>query len=152
MLEVWSRPVAVGLRSLGFGAGLVVGTRSRRCSGTPPTLVAVGLRSLGGFGARGRAAASADRGGARAAQAEGWANWTNKKAKTHEDYGMTQEAFATQELTPHGKTLVPPLGRHARAAWAKDGLDVACDELATPDRMPLARRPLRTSSSTEDWA
>ena len=43
---------------------------------------------------------------------------------------MSKQAFDTQELTPHGKLLVPPLGRAARERWAAAGLEVPCKAVA----------------------
>ena len=60
------------------------------------------------------------------AHGQSWEAWTSAPVKRATEFGMTDHAFKTQELTAHGKTLVKPLGASAREAWAAAGLEIDC--------------------------
>jgi broad specificity phosphatase PhoE len=62
---------------------------------------------------------------------QSWEAWTSAPVKRANEFGMTQNAFETQELTAHGKTLVKPLGESAQKAWAAAGLEVDCSRVVT---------------------
>ena len=64
------------------------------------------------------------------AHGQSWEAWTSAPGARPE-FGMTDHAFKTQELTAHGKTLVKPLGASAREAWAAAGLEIDCDRVKT---------------------
>lgn len=55
-----------------------------------------------------------------------WEAWSAGPVKRAAAFGMTDRAFAAQELTPHGKTLVPPLGAAVKQAWSAAGLNIDC--------------------------
>ena len=74
-----------------------------------------------------------------AAANDDWSAWTSKAAKNAEDYGMDADAFAAQELTPHGMALMPLLGSYVADRWDALGLDVAGDWAVFAD------------DSTRDW-
>ena len=63
-----------------------------------------------------------------AALPDDWSAWTTKAAKGPEAYGMSRAAFESQELTPHGKALMPLFGAYVREKWRAAGFDpVGCD-------------------------
>ncbi|EGB03031.1 expressed protein [Aureococcus anophagefferens] len=74
-----------------------------------------------------------------AAANDDWSAWTSKAAKNAEDYGMDADAFAAQELTPHGMALMPLLGSYVADRWRALGLDVGGDWAVFAD------------DSTRDW-
>lgn len=46
------------------------------------------------------------------------------------DWGMTEEAFANQYLTPHGRGVMTQMGAYYRQQWGADGLDeVTCETM-----------------------
>ena len=52
-----------------------------------------------------------------------WRNYTNLAPPGAAAYnGMSQEAFETQQLTPHGAALIPLVGSYFRAKWANASL------------------------------
>ena len=65
------------------------------------------------------------------AHGQSWEAWTSAPVKRAAEFGMTDHAFKTQELTAHGKTLVKPLGASAREAWAAAGLEIDCERVKT---------------------
>ena len=65
------------------------------------------------------------------AHGQSWEAWTSAPVKRATEFGMTDHAFKTQELTAHGKTLVKPLGASAREAWAAAGLEIDCERVKT---------------------
>ena len=65
-----------------------------------------------------------------AALGDDWSAWTRKRAKGAADYGMDEAAFHAQELTPHGKALLPLFGAYVAEKWRAMGLDVGDADLA----------------------
>lgn len=51
------------------------------------------------------------------ATADDWSAYTPLKPPDASAWGMSQEAFETQELTPHGEGLIKLMGRYFRSKW-----------------------------------
>ncbi|KAH8067388.1 hypothetical protein JL720_12428 [Aureococcus anophagefferens] len=74
-----------------------------------------------------------------AAANDDWSAWTSKAAKNAEDYGMDADAFAAQELTPHGMALMPLLGRRRSGsrARARGDVPVRVGNASLPNLIPV---------------
>ena len=51
------------------------------------------------------------------ATADDWSAYTPLTPPGASEWGMSQEAFETQELTPHGQGLIKLMGRYFRSKW-----------------------------------
>lgn len=55
--------------------------------------------------------------------------YTNKIFPDNNTWGMTYDAFATQQLTPHGEKVIPFMGAFYADRFVSDGLEVSCSEV-----------------------
>jgi hypothetical protein len=55
--------------------------------------------------------------------------YSNKTFPTYSDWGMTDSQYCSQQLTPHGQTVVPLMGAYYKSLYDEEGLDWSCDTL-----------------------